>query len=63
MISVSNNLPDFQNKIAEALYILGYRTIKILENQSQTANLRIILSKLYDKFKIQIKDSEFSLLL
>jgi len=63
MISVSNNLPDFQNKIAEALYILGYRTIKILENQRQTANLRNILSKLYDKFKIQIKDSEFSLLL
>lgn len=63
MISVSNNLLDFQNKIVEELYILGYRTIKILENQRQTANLKIILSKLYDKFKIQIKDSEFSILL
>ena len=63
MISVSNNLPDIQDKIAEALYVLGYRTIKILENQRQTANLKIVLSKLYDKFKIQIKDSEFSILL
>jgi len=63
LISVANNLPDFQDKIAEELYILGYRTIKILENQRQTANLKIILSKLYDKFKITIKDSEFSILL
>ena len=63
MISVSNNLPDIQDKIADALYILGYRTIKILENQRQTANMKEILSKLYDKFKIQIKGSEFSILL
>jgi len=63
IISVSNNLPDFQDRIAEALYILGYRTIKVLENQTQTANLKDFLSKLYDKFKFQIKDSEFSILL
>ena len=63
LISVSNNLPDFQDKITEELYILGYRTIKILENQEQTANMKEILSKLYDKFKIKIKDSEFSILL
>ncbi len=63
MISVSNNLPNFQDKIAEALYILGYRTIKILENQRQTAIMKKVLSKLYDKFKIKIKDSEFSILL
>ncbi len=63
MISVSNNFTDYQDKIVEALYILGYRAIKILENQRQTANMKEILSKLYDKFKIQIKDSEFSILL
>ncbi|MHA1720813.1 MAG: HIRAN domain-containing protein [Promethearchaeota archaeon] len=63
MISASVNLPDFQGKIVDALYTLGYRTIEILENQVQTANMKNILSKLYDKFKIQIKDSEFSILL
>ena len=31
MIAVSKNLPDIQDKSAEALYILGYRTIKILD--------------------------------
>jgi len=63
MISVSSNFTDYQDKIVEALYDLGYRTIKILENQRQTANMKEILSKLYDKFKVQIKDSEFSILL
>ncbi|QEE15544.1 HIRAN domain-containing protein [Promethearchaeum syntrophicum] len=63
LIAVSNNLPDFQDKIAEGLYVLGYRTIKILENQRHTTNLKNILSKLYYKFKITIKDSEFSIIL
>jgi hypothetical protein len=63
MISVSNNYTDYQDKIVEVLYDLGYRAIKILENQRQTEIMKEILSKLYDKFKIQIKDSEFSILL
>lgn len=63
LISLSGNNPSFQDDIVDVLYKIGYRTIKILENQKTSANIDLILSKLYSKFKIQIPNSEFSILL